>query len=81
MKKALEQEVDTQYLMDHGAQQEVQPLAQFSQVGEAAGPVCAVRVSRPPQEGVDQRFSVLSNHVPCRKWEEIKTFWNKMSTF
>lgn len=55
------------YLLDDGAQLKAEALAELAQVGEAAGPQCAVGVPRTPQEGLDQRLPVLEHHVPCKR--------------
>ena len=38
--------------MNHGAQHEVQPLAQLSKVGQAAGSVSTIGISCSSEEGV-----------------------------
>lgn len=58
------------YLVDHRPQLKTKDLAQFSQVGQAAGSEGVIRIPDSSQESMDQRVSVLEDQISCM--EEAK---------
>lgn len=56
--------------MDHRAQLKPKCLAQFAQVGQAAGPEGAIGVFCSSQKRMDQTLSVRENKVSCQTERE-----------